>query len=349
MRVAALVVAALAGPARASGAQGYASFRSFVDLDSTELTSVAIRIAPMTSGFRSRPVVAQPPPTQATQPNLPPGYGVNSPSGAAAAAAAGSDISTPGMHVAADTDLVGLLLTVRGGSPDTAVFTGYARPGHPVVWDESRVVRGEVSATRMRAALDAIRDVPEATAGTVDSMGTCLVTLIRGRERSLEVYEVSLERELAARVLRELTPRLAETPRLWSALAQWTCDCTTTGPVEDVSPRLSARLERFRWDPLRRELSASVVVRNRSREAIPGPITVAVRTSARSLRLLEPDGVSCRAFEPGVPVVRLEVTPATALAPGASVERVVRFANPRQMDATTDLFRLRAFAAGQEY
>lgn len=251
-------------------------------------------------------------------------------------AAAAGDVQLRVAPLAAGRGLPGLLVATSGGSPDTSALAGHVRPGHPVVWVESRAVRAEVAPQRMLAALSAIAALPEAAAGAVDSMGVCLLSLARGRGDSLRVYEVSLDRESAARLFRDLALRLGEEPRVWDALAVLACAAeVASGPAATAHPALSARLDRLRYDPVRRELSGRLVVVNRGREAVPAPIEVAIRPRPSTIRLVEPDGITCRVFDRGTPFVRVPVE--GGLAPGAGAEREVRFVNRSQANARFDL------------
>lgn len=247
--------------------------------------------------------------------------------------------------LAPDRGLPGILLTVSGGDPDTSVFAGYMRPGFSTLWVEPRSVRAEIATGSMLDALAAVGRMPEATGGTVDSMGAVMLTIVRGRGDSLRVYETSLARETAAALGRSLAPEFRAHARLWDALATLACGCAvaTGPPARDVGRALGITLDRFSYDPTHRQLSARLTVRNRSRAPVPGPIEVVVRPEAESIRVLEPDGFICRVYDRVTPFVRLPVD--SVLAPGANVERDIHFANPLQVSAR---FEMKAFTGGGE-
>jgi hypothetical protein len=87
-------------------------------------------------------------------------------------------------------------------------------------------------------------------------------------------------------------------------------------------------LPKIQYDPAHREIACTLRILNRSAAPIAPPITVALGTGSAAVRLIEADGYTCAEFDPGAPYV--VVAADSALAPGAMVERALRFQNLRQ-------------------
>jgi len=229
--------------------------------------------------------------------------------------------------------LLATLVIVKASAPASiARFTPYRREGFEYSNDDGPIGTSAASRQELKAIIDNVGSLPRVTDGGVDAKGYVSFALMSTAGGTTKVFESIVNdttgRDLIAQVLAALTNN-AEATRNVSLFG---CDVAMMPqnlPV-NVEGQVTVSFGGFRADrTVKAQFVGKVKVTNHSASAIPAPVTLVVIRKGGNARLIGDDGVTCVVDPPGVPFVNLNGV--SGLAPGASVEKVLRFANPSQM------------------
>jgi hypothetical protein len=178
--------------------------------------------------------------------------------------------------------------------------------------------------------VDSLAAEPEVAAGHADSVGALSLALLDTLGGEPHVFEAVLDPASGFRLVNRAFAALRGNAGAAQALALMGC---ALEPAEeerawDVSGRALVTISGLSYDASRREVRCRLQVLNQSSAPLPGPLTVVLEPRSHSVRLVDADGYTCNVFSPGAPYVTLPV--GAALAPGAVIEHLLRFENPRQ-------------------
>lgn len=229
--------------------------------------------------------------------------------------------------------LLATLVVVRNGaSPSIVSFTPFRRSGFEYSNDDGPI--GTVGASRqdLKAIIDNVGTLPRVTAGGVDPNGYVSFALMSTIGGTIKVFESIVNdttgRDLFGQTLRALTAN-AEATRDVRRLG---CDVAMMpqDPPTDVGGQVTVTFGGLRADrSAKGHFVGKVKVTNHSASAVPAPVTLLVIRTGGNAALVDDDGVTCVLQPKGVAYVNLDV--GSGLAAGASVEKVLHFANPSQM------------------
>ena len=229
--------------------------------------------------------------------------------------------------------LLSTLVVLRAGASANIVgFTPFRRAGFEYSNDDGPTGKVGASRQELKAIIDNVGTLPRVTDGGVDPKGYVSLALMSTAGGTARVFESIVNdttgRDLFAQMLRAL-PNNAEATR---DVRRFACDAAMM-PRDlptDVGSQVTVTFGGVWADrSAKARFVGRVKVLNHSGSAISAPVTLVVIRKGGNARLLDDDGVTCAVYPYGVPFLVLDVGP--GLAPGASVEKVLHFANPSLM------------------
>lgn len=221
-----------------------------------------------------------------------------------------------------------LLLSATGSTPDPALFTPFRRAGHTYVNDDFGQQRVAASVQELKALIDEVGTLPGVTDGDVDAGGYLSFSLLNTVGGTTKAFEAIVDSTNGPALFGELLEALRTNAQVTRALRDFGC---AAGSLPAASPSDVQSLVQVRASGLRADRSTPTEYRGRVRVANTSGATIAaplflivvVRADAN---LFDADGRTCNIEPSGHPFMILRSS--GGLAPGAFIERSLRFTNP---------------------
>jgi hypothetical protein len=220
-----------------------------------------------------------------------------------------------------------LAFTTTGATLDLTGFIPFYRRGFSYVGDGAARAQFSVSPAEMEAMIDSVGTVADVVLGGADSLGYLsfgILAFVTGEPRCFEAIVGS---RVGAKLFTAVLAALRNNAPAVDAISSTAC---ALGMLDVEAPQIVDAQVRIDLRGFRRERKTAlyvgkVRVTNTSTESVPSPLAVALEFVG-GVRLSAPDGHTCAVQPGGIPFVRLRDT--GALAPGQSIETVIRVENP---------------------
>ena len=229
--------------------------------------------------------------------------------------------------------LLATLVILRTGAPASiASFTPFRRVGFEYSNDDGPI--GTVAASRqeLRAIIDNVGALTRVTDGGIDPKGYVSFALISTAGGTVKVFESIVNDTTGRDLLAQMFGALASNAEGTRNVRSFGCSSAMM-PQDlpaDVGGQVTVTLGGLRADrTTKSQFVGRVKVMNHSASVIPAPVTLVVIRKGGNARLIGDDGTTCAIYPRGVAFLSLDV--GSGLASGASVEKVLRFANPGRM------------------
>jgi hypothetical protein len=221
--------------------------------------------------------------------------------------------------------------SLPGDTLDMQLARFYRRTGFDYGAHPRGLITCRITPQELKAAIDSIATLADVTDGDVDSLALFSFALVDTAGGSPRCFEAILNEASGLGLVERMGAALKGNGRAASVLAGIGCGLklVPSDPPGEVTGLVAAMLGGFTFDATTRRVGCRLRVLNVSGDSIPGPLVVVLKTRPGSVTVLDADGSTCRVYDPGCPYVLLPLE--RALAPGAAVERLVQFGNPRQV------------------
>lgn len=235
-----------------------------------------------------------------------------------------------------------LPFTTPSNTVDVALFTPFQRPGFGYHNDFSYHRYADIvypngvpfSATvqELEALIDKVGTLPAVTDGNVDEGGWLSFALLNTINNSTMAFEAIVDETNGRELFGQMLDALSDNRAATRALLSMACHLhmlSTTLPT-DVIAQVSVALSGVRLHRTTGLFVGRVRVTNTSESTLAAPLTLIPNERgplySGNVRLVEEDGTTCRLYPQGARYINLPVGPG-GLAPGASVEIIVKFEN----------------------
>ena len=212
------------------------------------------------------------------------------------------------------------------GTVNLGLFTPFQRPGFDYGSDFVDPVSFKATTAQLKAVIDSVATLPGVTDGGVDAAGLlsfALLNTVGGTKCFESIVDETNGRALFAR----MRGALAANASAVLALDEMACETgmAPITPAADHTGDVSITMTGVRLDRKTGQFVGRVRVTNSSASLLPAPLSLVANVQA-NVSLAGGDGRTCRVDPVGRPYVNLAV--GAGLAPGAFVEKVLRFNNP---------------------
>jgi hypothetical protein len=221
-----------------------------------------------------------------------------------------------------------IAFAVQGNTMNLGLFTPFQRLGFDYGNDRFAEKSFSASAQELSAMIDSVATVPEVACGAAESAAIISFALLDTLDGTPRVFESIVGSRTAQKLFAKLLAVFKNNARASSDLRLFGCSegILPNDPPASVDGRVSVRFSGVRADRAAKgQFIGRVRMTNTSGTTISAPVTLLIVVGG-SADLIGADGHSCRTNLSGHPFVIL--APTVGLAPGATIERVLRFANP---------------------
>lgn len=234
-------------------------------------------------------------------------------------------ITTMGLQ---NVSLASMAFAVPGNPMNLSLFVPFERPGHTYSNDRLSAKSFSASPSELKAMIDSVSTLPQVTAGGVDSLGFISFAMLDTLGGTTKVFEAIVGAEHARELFGKLLTVFKNNATAFGKLRLFGCSegLLPNDPPTSVDGSVSIRFSGVRADRAAKgQFVGRVNVTNTSGTTIAAPVTLLIVIGG-SADLIGAQGHSCRTNFAGHPYLIL--SPSVGLAPGATIERVLRFANP---------------------
>jgi hypothetical protein len=210
---------------------------------------------------------------------------------------------------------------------NAGLFVPYRRPDQTYISDDAGHTKFTATAQELKGLIDSVGTLPNVTDGDVDPGGYVSFSLLN-TAGGTKIFEAIVDnangRELFGRMLGAMKDNAVAV----RTLRRFACVVAMlpSSPPADVQSQVQVKAGGLRADrQTPTEYVGKVRVTNTSGSTISTPLYLILVVHADA-DLLGADGQTCNIAPPGHPFVILK--PSGGLAPGAFIERTMRFTNP---------------------
>ena len=221
-----------------------------------------------------------------------------------------------------------LLFGAAGNTLNAGLFVPFHRSGQPYFNDDVGQYKFTASVTELKAMIDSVATLADVTDGDADPNGTVSFSLLNTVGGTTKVFEAIVNKTTGRPLFGEMLTVFRNNSAVVGFLRAFGCaaEMLPATPPADIEGQVQVKAGGLRAD--RRspgQFVGRVRVTNTSGTAMQAPVTL-VAVVDGDAELIGADGKTCNIAPPGNPFVNL-IT-AGSLAPGATVERTLKFANP---------------------
>ena len=221
-----------------------------------------------------------------------------------------------------------VLFGANGSSLNAGLFIPFRRRERTYSNDDVAQQKFTASVQELKAMIDSVATLPDVTDGDIDPGGTVSFSLLSTAGDTTRVFEAVVNNTTGRGLFGELLAAFKSNASAKAALRSFGCPTgmLPASPPVDVGSQVQVKASGLRADRASTgQYVGKVRVSNTSKATIAGPL-VLVAVIRADAQLIGADGVTCNIEPPGHPFVNLLVS--GGLAPGANIERTLRFLNP---------------------
>ena len=219
------------------------------------------------------------------------------------------------------------LFGASGTILDVELFRPFRRTGQTYASDDFSPHSFTASALQLKALIDSVGVVPEVTDGDVDAGGTVSFSLLNTAGDTTRVFEAIVNKASGQKLFGQMLPALSGIPLAVQTMSAFGCavGMLPSNTPLDVQAQVQVKASGLRADrQVPGQFVGKVRITNTSGATIPAPLVLIVIIPADA-DLVGADGATCNSQPSGHPLVRLLAS--GGLAPGAALERTLRFAH----------------------
>jgi hypothetical protein len=238
---------------------------------------------------------------------------------------------------AQDQPVMSLGFATAGAEIPLSAFAAFRRSGFEYSNEDVGVLKVTLQREQLKAIIDEVGGLPRVTDGGVDPGGSLSFALLTTAGGPTKVFESIVNdttgRQLFPKIMEALATNQGGTRKLLSLGC--TISMMPTDAPASAEGQVTVRISGLRQD--RRSLGqfvSTVKVTNQSGTTLAAPLTLVVIRKSGNAVLLQEDGFTCNIEPGGTSFINLPVR--GGLAPGASVEKLLRFSNPSLMKFDLD-------------
>jgi hypothetical protein len=226
--------------------------------------------------------------------------------------------------------LLPTLVIAKAGTPAAiASFTPFRRSGFEYSNDEGPTWAVAATAQQLKGIIDSAGTVSRVTDGDVDPKGYVSFALLSTAGGATKVFEAIVNDTTGHDLFGRLLGAVQANTEVTRDVRTFGCDADMLPQnlPANVGSQATVTFTGLRSDrSAKNQFVGKVKVTNQSGSTFAAPLTLVVIRNGGNAKLIGDDGVTCNIHPGGVPFVNLSV--GSGLAAGASVERLLRFANP---------------------
>ena len=221
-----------------------------------------------------------------------------------------------------------IAFAVQGNPMNLGLFTTFQRSGFDYGNDRFAAKSFNAGPQELKAMIDSVGTVPEVTSGDAESLSVISFSLLDTLGGTSRVFESIVGTGNARKLFAKLLSVFRNNGEASDDLRLFGCSegLLPNDPPTNVDGSVSVRFSGVRADRAAKgQFVGQVKVTNTSGTTITAPVTLLVVVGG-SADLIGAQGHSCRTNVAAHSYVIL--SPSVGLAPGATIERVLRFADP---------------------